>query len=85
MPRLGDTRRALSLVHSPKIISKTIELAQLLHVSVVCEGVETKEQYREVAALGSDYCQGYYFSRPMRAEALDRQVSDCGGVRTIAN
>jgi diguanylate cyclase (GGDEF)-like protein len=78
---IGDLTEDAS---SHAIVFKTIELAQLLDVAVVCEGVETKEQYSEVAALGSDYCQGYYFSRPMRAESVDRRVGDCGGAWTIA-
>jgi EAL domain-containing protein (putative c-di-GMP-specific phosphodiesterase class I) len=65
-------------------VFKTIELAQLLDVRVVCEGVETKEQYREVAALGSDYCQGYYLSRPLRPEVLDRRVGRGRGAWTIS-
>ena len=77
---IGDLTEDAS---SHAIVFKTIELAQLLDVAVVCEGVETKEQYREVAALGSDYCQGYYFARPMRAEVLDRRVGECDGAWTI--
>jgi EAL domain-containing protein (putative c-di-GMP-specific phosphodiesterase class I) len=77
---IGDLTEDAS---SHAIVFKTIELAQLLDVAVVCEGVETKEQYREVAALGTDYCQGYYFARPMRAEVLDRRVGECDGVWTI--
>ena len=38
--------------------SRAIERAQLLYLLVVCEGVETSEQYHHVADLGSDYCQG---------------------------
>jgi EAL domain-containing protein (putative c-di-GMP-specific phosphodiesterase class I) len=33
--------------------------------------VETAEQDREVVALTSDFCQGFYFSRPMTAEMVD--------------
>jgi diguanylate cyclase (GGDEF)-like protein len=50
---------------SQAIAGKTIELAHLLGLSVVCEGVETSDQHEIVAHLGSDYCQGYYFGRPV--------------------
>ncbi len=56
---------------SHAIVSKTIELAQLLDLLVVCEGVETPEQYHHVSVLGSDYCQGFYFARPMTPDMLD--------------
>jgi EAL domain-containing protein (putative c-di-GMP-specific phosphodiesterase class I) len=56
---------------SRAIVTKTIELAHLLNLLVVCEGVETAEQDREVVALATDYRQGFYFSRPMTPEMID--------------
>lgn len=50
---------------SHDIVSKTIELAHLLGLAVVCEGVETTEQHQAITGLGSDFCQGFYFHRPM--------------------
>ena len=54
------------------IVAKTIELAEMLDLAIVCEGVETREQYEQVQALTSDYCQGYLFSRPMTADTVDQ-------------
>ena len=54
------------------IVAKTIELAEMLDLAIVCEGVETREQYRQVQALTSDYCQGFLFSHPMNAAGVDR-------------
>ncbi len=65
------------------IVSKTIELAHLLDLTVVCEGVETAEQDREIAALTSDCSQGFYFSRPMKAEMLDELTSKSSSPWTI--
>ena len=53
------------------IVAKTIELAHLLDLVVVCEGVETAEQGREVTALAADFSQGFYLSRPMTADMVD--------------
>jgi len=53
------------------IVAKTIELAHLLDLVVVCEGVETAEQDCEVTALASDFSQGFYRSRPMTADMVD--------------
>jgi len=47
-------------------------LAHLLDLSVVSEGVETEQQYRVLAALGSDFCPGSYFGRPDGATMLNR-------------
>jgi diguanylate cyclase (GGDEF)-like protein len=52
-------------------MAKTIELAHLLDLVVVCEGVETVEQKYEVSELAGDFCQGFYLSRPMTAEMVD--------------
>ncbi|MFZ0664720.1 MAG: EAL domain-containing protein [Acidimicrobiales bacterium] len=57
-------------------VSKTIELAHLLDLTVVCEGVETAEQDREISALTSDFSQGFYLSRPMKVEMLDDMMSN---------
>jgi diguanylate cyclase (GGDEF)-like protein len=52
------------------IVSKIIELAHELDLAVVTEGVETVEQRDELASLDSEYCQGFYFARPMSADLL---------------
>jgi hypothetical protein len=56
---------------SHAIVAKTIELAHLLDLIVICEGVETAEQNREVTALSGDFSEGFYLSRPMAAEMID--------------
>jgi diguanylate cyclase (GGDEF)-like protein len=56
---------------SHAIVLSVIELAHRLGKSVVAEGVETAEQHRQLLTLGCDSCQGFYFARPMSADALD--------------
>jgi diguanylate cyclase (GGDEF)-like protein len=53
------------------IVSAVIQLAHGLGLTVVSEGVETVEQHRELRALSCDYCQGFYFARPMPTSSLD--------------
>ena len=65
---------------SHAIVSKTIELAHLLDLVVVCEGVETEEQHEAIARLGGDFCQGFYFGRPMNMDVLDRRMRVHGEV-----
>ena len=56
---------------SHAIVSAVIELAHLLDMTVVAEGVETIEQRDQLASLGCDNCQGFYFARPMSADDMD--------------
>jgi EAL domain-containing protein (putative c-di-GMP-specific phosphodiesterase class I) len=56
---------------SHAIVLKIIELAHLLDLAVVSEGVETAEQHKELKALDSDFCQGFHFAKPMSADMLD--------------
>ncbi len=46
------------------VIENIINLAKQLNLSVVAEGVETKEQYDKLLKLNCDIIQGYYFSKP---------------------
>jgi diguanylate cyclase (GGDEF)-like protein len=52
------------------IVSAVIHLAHVLDMPVVAEGVETAEQHVELAVLGCESCQGFFFSRPMSADDL---------------
>ena len=52
------------------IVRSVIDLGHNLGLRVVAEGVETKEMFDAVAALGCDEAQGYFISRPQECEAL---------------
>ncbi|BBH68477.1 hypothetical protein ACTI_51620 [Actinoplanes sp. OR16] len=52
------------------LVASTIELGHNLGLSVVAEGAEDAETVAALRALGCDIGQGYYFARPMEAEAL---------------
>lgn len=46
-------------------LASTIAMITDLGKSVLAEGVETQEQAEWLTAMGCDYLQGYYYSRPM--------------------
>ena len=62
--RMTDGDQALQIVRT------IIELARVLGMDVVAEGIETPEQYRLLRQLGCRYGQGYLMARPMTAEAV---------------
>lgn len=47
------------------LVAVLINMAKVLDVQVVAEGVETAEQFSVLRQLGCDFIQGYYFSRPL--------------------
>ncbi|WP_111636846.1 EAL domain-containing protein [Marinomonas shanghaiensis] len=56
-PLPGDQRHV-------DIVKSTIQLAESLGMTVIAEGIETKEQATLLAALGCTTLQGYYFAKP---------------------
>ncbi|HXV37942.1 MAG TPA: EAL domain-containing protein [Myxococcota bacterium] len=46
-------------------------MAESLHLEVVAEGVETREQLDLLCGIGCGFAQGYYFCRPMSPEQLE--------------
>lgn len=58
--------------HGAKIIGSIINMAHILNMMVVAEGVETEQQLVYLANNGCDIIQGYLFSRPVpEAEAIE--------------
>ncbi|MBI3301707.1 MAG: EAL domain-containing protein [Deltaproteobacteria bacterium] len=52
------------------IVRSTIDLGHNLGLAVVAEGVENQATWDLLAALGCDFAQGYYLSRPVPAVEL---------------
>jgi diguanylate cyclase (GGDEF)-like protein len=58
---------------SSAIISSIVTLARGLDMSVTAEGVETREEFERLKALGVNFAQGYLFGRP---QPVDRILFD---------
>lgn len=52
------------------IISSNLEMARLMGMQALAEGVETPEQLEYLRSIGFDKAQGYYFGRPMKIDEL---------------
>jgi diguanylate cyclase (GGDEF)-like protein len=62
-----------NLTHQPRssaIISSIVTLARGLDMSVTAEGVETREEFERLKALGVNFAQGYLFGRPHPIERI---------------
>lgn len=49
-----------------------IALAHSLKLSVIAEGVETKEQKEFLVENGCDFIQGYYYSKPIPSDEMEK-------------
>ncbi|GGF34352.1 hypothetical protein GCM10010954_36830 [Halobacillus andaensis] len=56
------------------ITNTIITLANSLQLDVIAEGVEKKEQVEYLNAHGCHLIQGYYFSKPLKAENVMQQM-----------
>ena len=70
--QMADDRNDAAIVRS------TVELARNLGLQVVAEGVETAAAWTHLKALGCDFAQGYYLSKPVPAAEIDALVRASG-------
>ena len=63
--------KSLDELSHTEIIKTIIELAHILDLKVICEGVETEKQMHILKDMGCDHIQGYYYARPETAEKVE--------------
>ena len=81
-----DKSFVLSMAEDPgnaTIVQSTIDLGHNLGLRVVAEGVENEETYNKLAALGCDYAQGYFLSRPLSPDKATAWLAAFSGVNEI--
>ncbi|MGD0155184.1 MAG: EAL domain-containing protein [Terracidiphilus sp.] len=57
-----------------QIVRTIVELARVLGMDVVAEGIETMEQYTLLRQLGCRFGQGFLFSRPVPADTISQML-----------
>ena len=55
------------------VVNSMIAMAHGFDLRVVCEGIETEEEFGMVRTMGCDLAQGYHFNRPMAVGALAKR------------
>lgn len=57
------------------VVEETIRLAKKLHMKIVAEGIERKDQVEFLAAQGCDMIQGFYYAKPMPLPEFEERVA----------
>lgn len=65
--RYGDNKE-----RSETVIRDTVSMAKHLNMTMIAEGIETKEQVEFLQHIGCDYIQGYYFAKPMPVREFEQ-------------
>jgi diguanylate cyclase (GGDEF)-like protein len=72
--KLKFGRSFISSQHEDKrsmsVVKAMVQMGKDLGMSVIAEGVETREQMEALRELSVDGIQGYYYARPMDVDAL---------------
>lgn len=63
-----------------RIVTNITRMVHEMDMQVVCEGVEEKWQLDELVAMGADYIQGYYYSKPLPKEEFLEYIARENGV-----
>ncbi len=66
---------------SAVIVASTVDLAHRLGMTVVAEGVETDEHWRELAGFGCDDAQGFLLTKPIAAAQFEEWLAVWEGQR----
>lgn len=61
---------------SETLVKSLVALAHNLGLKVVAEGTDDESHIEILKNCGCDYAQGYYFAKPLPAEAAEKFISD---------
>ncbi len=55
-----------------EIVKIIVEIGKILGMEVTAEGIETEEQWNYLKLVGCDIAQGFYISKPLKPEELEK-------------
>jgi EAL domain-containing protein (putative c-di-GMP-specific phosphodiesterase class I) len=61
-------KRGVDIKRDDKLLATIIDLGKSMGMSIVQEGVETKEIFDKVIEMGCDVIQGYYYAKAISLE-----------------
>lgn len=61
---------------SYNIIKAIVEMGKALNLEVLAEGIETEEQSEILRSLGCHIAQGYFYSKPLSAQDMEKMLSE---------
>lgn len=65
---LNNGKYSESTAKSGSILSSVVRMANWLHLPVIAEGIESKNQADYLKSIGCFHMQGFYFARPMPSD-----------------
>ena len=68
----------------PALARAIIALGETLSLRTIAEGIEQHEQWQGLRALGCELGQGFYFARPLTADAMGALIGDHGRLLPLA-
>ncbi|WP_195269626.1 bifunctional diguanylate cyclase/phosphodiesterase [Eubacterium sp. 1001713B170207_170306_E7] len=68
--------RDLSEHRNAMFITGIVNIARVLKLRIICEGVETREQVDFLRQNGIRFVQGYYYSRPVEEAVFKEKLSE---------
>ena len=63
-------------VEQSAVARAIVKLSRTFNLQTVAEGIEEPEQAAELLAIGADMGQGYWFSRPLDADAMEKFLAE---------
>ena len=64
--------------HGVHILESVVNMAKVMALPIIVEGVENKQQCDFLADLGCQYVQGFYYYRPMPIERFEEIITQKG-------
>ncbi len=72
------------------IVEAVVNMARMMGMRVIVEGVETRQQVDFLVSMGCEYAQGYFFFKPVTSDKFEellkeRQLFDYSGIQLKKN